>query len=273
MAESSEFRAKQCFEIFTEILGRKLAAKHWREMYLCILAVDFGFKTSYLVDQCCLQLVQINELMENLRRHKFISRDDLLTVVLYGDIFVLQSEKTLKYLNRILKERSIRFIDASQSLNAPKILCNTDENLWSTIKNFCLKFIHFVQCCELEIRNGGGFLQRCFEFNDESPHPCTIFGIILGYPIVYCTTRDSEMNCLSETNLTVYSSEIAVRSWHGKHDEHVTVCSFSFPANLSADCEKYIESWKDDVTAISQKQTSLNHRINCKQVRLPVVIL
>ena len=273
MAESGEFREKKCFEIFTEILGRKRAAKHWKEMYLCILAVDCGFKTSYLLDQCSLQPVQMNKLITKLGEKELISRDDLLTVVIYGDIFVLQIEKTLEHVNRILNERYIGFIDVSQRLNAPEILCNTDENFWSMIKLFCLKFVDFLQRCELDIQNGDVFVQGSFEFDKESPNPCTIFGILLGYPVVYCMTKDSEINCLSETDLTVYASEIAVQSWQGKNGEFVMVCSFSFPANLSPHCDKYIESWKDSVTAISKKQIKLIHRINRKQVRLPIVIL
>lgn len=268
MAESGEFREKQCFDIFTGILGRKLAVKHWKEIYLCILAVDCGLKTSYLADQCCLKPAQMDKLVTNLRCEKFISRGDLHTVVIYGDIFVLQSEKMLNYLNCMLNERCVCFVDISQSLSEAKIL-NSDGNFWTSIKRFCLEFNDFIQHCKTDTH----FMPRTFEFEDKILHPCSIFGIILAYPVIYWLTKESEMNCLSQINLSVYSSEIALESWQGKNQDFVTVCSFSFPGNLTAYCEKYIESWKNNVTAISQKQTLLVHRIMCKQVRLPVVIL
>ncbi len=268
MAESgeiSEFREKQCFEVFSEILGRKHAVKHWKEIYLCILAVDCGLKTAYLIDQCCIKSAQMNQLITSLRFEKFISRVDLHTVLIYGDIFVLQKENTLNYLKRTLNERCVCFIDISQSLNEPQIV-DFDENFWASVKTFCLEFTDFIQ-------NADVLTPRTFEFEDKILHPCTVFGIILGYPVVYWMTKESEINCLSEIDLSVCSSEIALESWQGKNDDFVTVCAFSFPEKLAAYCEKRIESWKDSVAAISQKQTTLVHRIMSKRVRLPVVIL
>jgi hypothetical protein len=269
---ADEFREKECFEIFKGVLGHKLAVRHWKEIYFCILAVDCGLKTSYLVDQCHMKPVQMKTLIANLRCAKLISEVELRTVVIYGDIFVLQQENTFKYLNSISNERSVCFVDVSQSLNEPKIQ-HSDDNLWASIRTLCSEFTAFVEAFTVDTQFRDECTITSFEFDDKILHPCTVFGIILGYPIVYCLTKESEMNCLSGIDLTVCSSETALASWEGKSNDFVAVSSFSFPEKLAAYCEKYITSWNEKVCEISKKQTMLVHRIMCKQVRLPVVIL
>ena len=271
--ESGEFREKECFEIFKEVLGRKLAVRHWKEVYLCILAVDCGLKISYLVDQCHINPAQMKKLITNLRREKFISELELHTVVIHGDVFVLQKESALTYLNRVSNEQSVCFVDVSQGLNKPNLIPNSDEKPWISINTFSSKFADFLQRCAIDTQNSDERASTRFEFEDEILHPSTVFGLILGYPIVYSLTKETEINCLSGIDLTVCSSELALAPWQGKSDDFVTVSSFSFPENLAAHCEKYVKSWSKSACAISQKQTMLVHRIMCKKVRLPVVIL
>ena len=271
--ESSEFREKECFEIFKEVLGRKLAVRHWNDVYLGILAVDCGLKISYLVDQCHIKPAHMNKLITNLRREKFLSEVELHAVVIHGDIFVLQKENTLKYLNRISNEQSVCFVDVSQGLNEPNLIPNSDEKLWTSINTFCSRFTDFLQRCPIDTQNSDERESTSFEFEDDIIHPCTVFGLILGYPIVYSLTKESEINCLSGIDLSVCSSELTLAPWQAKSDNFVTVSSFSFPENFATHCEKYVESWSKSACAISQKQTMLVHRIMCKKVRWPVVIL
>ena len=270
MAEADEFRWQECFAIFKDILGHRLAAKYWKEMYLCILAVDCGLKTSYLVDQCCIQPLQVHKLVTNLHCEKLISSDNLCTVLIFDDIFVLQSKKTLIHLHRILNKCHVGFVDVSQDLDEPKL--HKCENFLGLLKRFCVKFTDFIERCN-KVRQEDSSLAEIFEFKDKIIHPCTVFGIILGYPLVYWLSDVSETNCLSAVVLTVYSCEIAVKSWRDKSEDFMTVSSFSFPETLTAVFKKHIKSWQEDMAVVSKKQKMLVHRIVCKQVRLPVVIL
>lgn len=261
------FDEKHCFEVFAGILGRKIACKHWKDIYLCILAVDLDLKNAYLVDQCCIKPTELIKLIKKLRYEKLVYRNDLHVVVICGDIFVLQRENILKYLKCLTHEQPVCFIDVSQTLNEPKVLKNSDVYFCTAVKEFCLQLNDFIQQCGVEDLA----MPKTFEFG--TLHPCTVFGIILGYPVVYWLTKESEINCLTEVDLIVYSTELSFPTWQEKGNDFWTVCSFSFPRNLEVYCKKFIESWKANVVVVCQKQMLLVHRIKCQQARLPVVIL
>lgn len=262
-----EEREKVCFDIFRENIGHKLAVRHWKEIYLCFLAVDFGLKTSYLVDQCCLQPVKVNRLVEHLCRERFLSRNDLYTALIFGDTFILQREATLSHLNRVMNEQLTCFVDVSGRLTEPKMVEKSDSKFWNSIRKFCEAFSDFIQCYRAD--EDAPFIPH---FEIEIVHPCTVFGLILGYPTVYWLDERSEMNCLSHTNLTVSSCEIALAE-SSQANYFVTASSFSFPEELSVLCETHVQAWKRNIAELSQKCTIFIHRFICKQVRLPAVIL
>lgn len=271
MAEccSTDLFEKRCFDIFAEVLSPKIAAKKWKEVYYCIRAVDCGIKNSYLVDQCCVSPEQMTRLVRRLYIEDFLSREDLDIVVIFQDIFVIQKDSVLRHLSGILNEDKICFVDVSQGLPEPKMLNEREFKI--TIKNFCLEFTEFLKqpIKPFGERENIGNIRSSLIYNSDL-NPCTIFGVILGYPVVYWCNEKSITNCLSERELTVHSISLQSLKLMNKS---LTVFSFSLPVSLTGFCEKYINSWKDRVCNISDKLVGLVAHVSCEQVRLPVVVL
>ena len=267
---SRNFSERNCFDIFAEVLGKKTAIKKWKELYTCIRTVDCGIKNSYLLDTCNVTPVQIERLIKRLCNEDFLSGEELDILVICEDTFVLHEQRVSEYLSSALDDDKICFVDVSQHLPEPKVL-KYELEFQKTVKDFCIQFIEFLKqrtAQPSDERTNVGSI-KCFGCDKTNLDPCSIFGLILGYPVVYWCNQESTSNCLSQCKLTLHTvtvqfSQLTTNSF--------TVTSFSLPSSLSDSCERYIKSWKDRVLETSEKD-GVVLRISCKHATLPVVVL
>ena len=91
---------------------------------------------------------------------------------------------------------------------------------------------------------------------------CTIFGFLLGFPVVYYFDIKNANNCLNNQDLIVY--KVGVNNF--------SPISFSIPRILEPECKDVLDSWVQDMKV---KISSINPSINISHtcVNLPVVSL
>lgn len=264
--------SEKCFNIFAEALGKKTAIQKWKELYTCIRTVDCGIKNSYLVDTCRVTPVQIEKLIKCLCNENFLSGEELDIVVICEDTFVLHKRRVSEYLSSALDDDKICFVDVSQELSEPRILhINNESEFREMVKDFCMQFTEFLKQRTTwptdERENVGS--TKSFGCDKTDLNPCSIFGLILGYPVVYWCNPESLSNCLSQCRLTLHTVTV---QFSQLMTSSFMVTSFSLPSSLSDSCKLYIKSWKERVWESSEKHGAVL-RILCKHATLPVVVL
>lgn len=259
-------------QIFSSVFGSRIARKHWQSIYACILAVDSGLKVSYLVDQCRTTQSEMSHLLQ-LLRGEFLSSVNLSVLGIYDNIFVVKKEHLLAHIGSILHEKPVVFIDVSQSLKEPQI-SEMSGTISTEIGKLYIELQNTFQSSEL---NTESCVPKTLALKNNALHPCTLFGLMLGYPVVYMMNFESEMNCLDEIDLSVISCEVKVNFNSKPTQRWEVVNSFSFPKHLTNFCQKSIESWKSDVEKINEQITdsnfTLNTRIMVRNERLSIVIM
>ena len=258
--------AKRCFKTFQQAFGQNTPRKKWKEMYICIMAVNCGIKPAYLVDQCCVTAHQLENLIENFHRQNLLTEINVQVFRICEDLFVVNQDKLREHLTAVVKHHNVVFlVDVSHHLDEPKYI-NNFEYFERGITVFCTDFLEFLDQSESdveELRNN-----KCFGFQEKYVSPSMVFGIVLGYPVVYWCSLKSPGNGLSSCKLDVYS--LALECPELDSSEFFIVTSFSVPAQLKCD----LKPWTKQLLKICKKfEGNLNIEIKHKEVMLPVVAL
>jgi hypothetical protein len=134
----------------------------------------------------------------------------------------------------------VAVVVVSGNLNQP-IMCITDDirsivnATLQTVKHCLQEQLH--SCCEnvLNIEPG------------PSVNQTTLYGLLLGYPVVYWYTdtyHTGHNTCLSLVPMTVTKAKLVESSSH----QHV-IYSFTVPQFLHHQCQQLIEHWTKQLTA------------------------
>ena len=91
---------------------------------------------------------------------------------------------------------------------------------------------------------------------------CSIFGILLGFPVVYHCDQEAQGNCLDNVDLTLYKVQV----------DHYSPISFSIPASLETAASDRISSWEKEAVKRCEKEKE-SMRITRQNVNLTVVAL
>jgi hypothetical protein len=226
---------------WTKAIQVVLHKKYWKytnDIIINFKLVDLGLKPSFLWDlfvtdkNCILQLVEALQHSHLLDSHNVV-------IFIANEIFIANKAVVITMFDNIFCKRDKKvMIDASDSLTIPKLL-EQETNLDEISKNI-RDALQRAEC------------ESALEIAVQS-HWCvpTLFGLLLGYPVVYCLNSDS--NCLGGVPLCVYKIQGTFKKMSKLH----TLYSFSIPQCLHQNLDSQIKLWyKKNVECINQSHFS-----------------
>ena len=89
-----------------------------------------------------------------------------------------------------------------------------------------------------------------------------MFGLLLGYPIVYWYDLDLSINCLAHESLCVTSISAAFDSLPASD---LTITSFSYPAQIADKVKRVVDVWRNSLKELSKV---VNERGHCHKLRI-----
>ena len=218
-----------------EIVQRLKISRRWKELSLNLSFICKGIKPGLLWD---LGKINVKMLLE-LR----VILQDIFVLDFSGDYFVSSRKCFNKHFQNL--ESNFPFvIDISNNLTEPRIATTETEN--KIRKDFRTLVSHI---------NGSDEDVIEIDVGDYS-NVTTMFGLLLGYPVVYYYDTGIEGNCLSNRDLTVYKIG----------SQNLWPISFSVPTNLLP--QTSIPDWLDKLrTSFSDLD------IKSESVNLPFVAM
>ena len=216
-------------EEITEIVQKLRISKRWKELALNLSFIHRGLKPGLLWD---LGSINIRRLLE-LR----IILQDIFVVDIAGDFFVSSRECFNKHLQN-LESNFPTVIDISPNLTEPMIA--TTEIVRKIRKDF-RNLLSQIKDSDTDV----------IGINTEANiNVTTMFGLLLGYPVVYYYDTGMEGNCLPNRDLTVYKVG----------SQNIWPISFSVPTNLVTqtnipDC---LDSLRTSFSDLDIKSESVN---------------
>ena len=152
---------------------------------------------------------------------RVLSLDDL-------DFFIIHVRETIRVL-----ESPVTFVDVTRTLeDGPKVLGTSP--LPTDFKDYLVKKI--TSPC-------GGDARKVIRVELEGVNGTTVFGLFLGYPVVYWYSNGSEEDGSDGTCLD--GREVVVCKIHCNVMDDVGGLAFSYPKCLSAVLEPKIREWSD----------------------------
>lgn len=161
--------------------------KHWRTITCQIRAVNDGSnpKRGFLFDCGALDVDKLVDLVGCLKKAGLIVREVTVAVV-KEDFFILNTRKFLSDLSGSCPT----VIDVSGSLKLPeKVISGSIAKMFDEIKS---QLINNIEADVITL-----------SLKDDWCVP-TIFGYLIGYPVLYCLRSDQESNNLSFVELLVF---------------------------------------------------------------------
>lgn len=234
------------------------------DLFTQVLAVDLGLKPALLYDANCTSSEQVQQYLSSLQSSQLVSKS-LFTLDLKGNTLIVNQEIALFYISEILSGCYVGVVDVSLSQKMP-VLYDLSRG----------EFVNMVQKLQLLIK---GFEphddckplyvgEQCEDWN-----LCTIFGILLGYPVSYWFDQNKSFeNCLSMTTLMVTA---ASATWEGDTASNTScLYSFSVPADLLHKTQPLLKNWNSRLIERFKKQQVLtNLNISQTSVTLASVCL
>ena len=90
----------------------------------------------------------------------------------------------------------------------------------------------------------------------------TLFGLLLGYPVVYTFSDSDDVTSLNNIELNIYKVFL----------KNIEVISFSVPSVLVNNVSQHIDSWQDRLDKVLGS-LSIDHSFSVDHVNLPCVTL
>merc|ERR1712150_85754 len=212
-----------------EIVQRLKISRRCKELSLNLSFICRGIKPGLLWDLGIINLERLLELRVILQ--------DLFVFDFSGDYFISSRKCFNKHFENLESNFPI-VIDISNNLAEPRIATSETENKIRKDFRTLLSYINGSDEDVIDIDVG------------EYSNMTTMFGLLLGYPIVYYYDTEIEGNCLSNRDLTVY--KIGFKG--------LWPISFSVPTNLLP--QTNIPAWLDNLRTsfsdLSIKSESVN---------------
>ena len=201
--------------------SKKMSAKTREMMLDNIVAVMQNVKPAFLVDISSLSLEELTEIVTEI---SFDLEDSArLNLICLGeqDRVIYNVGNCLKWL---ADSNSRVFVDVSHDLEAPRLCFSEDVEAIKDMIEAVVKALN---------REAVTFLQPQKGWNMT-----TLFGIFLGYPVVYFyKDLDECKNCLAGVELSVNQLKL----------KKSTVSSFSYPTSLEQEVLPALQSWTHNV--------------------------
>lgn len=224
----------------------KRAKRHVEAVMCDLLTVDFGIKPAYLWDVLHPNVQKVASLVSELRQKATIS--NCINVLTIGDeVFVVHLKQVICHLKKLVADGEKFLVDISKVLESPLMAgVHLQANLKSCLEKIVIQLEGFG--CEQENGNIDFYGETVLNVEvDNSWNLSTVFGALLGYPVLYCY-NNNEGNCLSLCPLRVYSVDLeVVGKVQGVPDEKApirqTVYSFSVPESLVPFVTDRVRDW------------------------------
>lgn len=217
--------------------GRKsLSIPQSLDLAAHVSAVDLGLKPALLYDSNGACAEQVQQYLSSLQSLQLVSKS-LVTLDLNGDSLIVNPVTVRLNLEQVLCDNSsVAVIDVCHSLEKPAISTPLRGELKSMIQDLLLLLGEFQQLKEAEKVLYVG--EKSEEWN-----LCTVFGLLLGYPITYWFDHAKSFeNCLSMTPLMVVTASATWQSDTAGHRSYLY--SFSIPVALHEETKTNLENWK-----------------------------
>lgn len=263
MSTQDEFvaAARKCLSV-----GRKcLSVPQSLDLAAQVTAVDLGLKPALLYDSNGAGADQVQQYLSCVQSLRLVS-DNLLVLDLSGDTVIVNPEAVRSNVERALCDGGVAVIDVCHSLKKPIVVDYHNRQI-TTMTSELLLFLRGLE----QLKAGGKPLYAGNK--PEDWNLCTVFGLLLGYPVTYWFDQTKSFeNCLAMTPLVVTT---ASASWQKEASRHrCCLYSFSVPAVLLHETQPILENWRCAVQERFQQQKLLQDLTICQtSVTLPSVCL
>lgn len=180
----------------------KKCRKKWKTVAIDVMIVDSGIKQAYLLDHWACTKDEIQLFLSKLHSEALIKRDiGILSIDL--DILIFSVENFQNYSIKPCELPLI--IDVSHSLKEPTVRDSLNEGMCHDTYSAFHDFLQFVSYHrETNSESYKNIHHYNIELSKNVNPPC-IFGLTLGYPVVYWYNRgESDDNCLSMQPLRLF---------------------------------------------------------------------
>lgn len=233
---------------------KSLSLSKMLDLFTQVLAVDLGLKPALLYDYNCCNSEQVQQYLSSLQSLQLVSKS-LFTLDLNGNTLIINQQIALIHINEILSGVNVGIVDVSHSLKMPALFDQSREEFINMVQKLQLLIKGFEQHDDCKPLYVG---EQCEDWN-----LCTIFGLLLGYPVTYWfDQRKSYENCLTMTTLIVTT---ASATWMMK-DGNYTSClySFSVPEDLFHKTQPLLKNWNNRLQERFERQHVLGNLTICQ---------
>lgn len=227
-----------------------------------ILAVARGLKPALLYDCNCAGASALQSYLEELQRLGFLTQG--LHILEVGEnSLIVHPERVCQHLEQVLLG-TIAFVDVSSSLPHPSVR-SLDQ--LQDLKSLIAEIIMHLQGLQRDL----SLAVSCSRLCSSDWNLCTVFGILLGYPVPYTFhLNQGDDNCLALTPLRVFTARI---SWL-LGEPPVLLYSFSVPESLFPALMDILNTWEKDLRTRCRTQNDFTDlSISSETVTLPAVAL
>ncbi|XP_019634122.1 PREDICTED: UPF0739 protein C1orf74 homolog [Branchiostoma belcheri] len=259
-------------------LGKK-AAKYTTDLMCDIISVDRGLKPMFLVDYGGFVGSEMTAFVQELLRSGLVERK-LAVLTVESDVFVLNADASVAHLEAVQSDSSKFVVDVTFSLPEPRA---ATEDCTQTVRD-CARVVakYIATMRESSVLQGNITPEKSWNIS-------TLFGLFVGYPVLYWYDPTQEGTCLSMVPLAVYNvyvcleknsgtalkekSSICECSEEKSHHKH-KLYSFSIPKALQQDFSKQTDCWFKKVRELFALQgVFCCVEMKCIEMTLPTVAL
>ena len=190
-----------------------------------------NYKPAYLIDCMSVSEEEVSRFLSDVREEYSCPTLSLFNVA--SELFIVD----LRSLNDLLLHKStekLSVVDVSECLSEPTLLCSTKS------KDIICGIVELLKS---KVNDSTAPIVEFFDADLHGVNRTTLYGFLLGYPVLYWYISDSESggNCLSMQDLVLNT----VKS----RDPNVIelIYSFSYPLNLSSSLEHHVKSWFENL--------------------------
>lgn len=227
-----------------------------------VLAVARGLKPALLYDCNGAGTSELQSYLGELQGLGFLTKG-LHILDIGGNSLIVIPEHVCQHLEQVLLG-PVAFVDVSSSQSHPSVR-SLDQ--LQDLKSLIAKIITHLQ----GLQRDPSLAISCSRLCSSDWNLCTVFGILLGYPVPYTFhLNQGDDNCLAMTPLRVFTARI---SWL-LGQPPVLLYSFSVPESLFPALRDILNTWEKALRTRCRAQNDFTDlSISSEIVTLPVVAL
>ena len=195
----------ECYKkIIRKHLG-KAATKHHMDILFCLTCVDCDLKPAFLFDYTCVSAVSMAPFLTELHSEGFL-RSCLKAMAVAEDLFIYKDQTLLKHVDtlkaEVIDDKGPILVDVSQNLSQPNITTQHSE------------IVTALDIITQHIKDSSGVKVTHPAVDDshsmtlvlpDEVNRTSVFGLLLGYPVLYWYEIPDCRNCLDMVPLCVSS--------------------------------------------------------------------